>query len=224
MVRLAEAHAGGFLAHPQDPRGHAGHHRVGRHVARDHGVRADHGVVADRHAAEDAGAVADPDVVARRARRACRCPAAGSAGPPRPSPWSKSISITRSAITHSRPIDTCWYAEIVHSCPITVFAPIETVPSWLRILHAVPEPRPAAELERGPRAHLEAAPGTDEGEPVEPAGGRAGGASARPSRSDQPPYLGFSIPWRRMKRSRVGSPPRLGGGGPRSEPPCDRGS
>src|SRR4051812_13857167 len=46
-------------------------------------------------------------------------------------PWSKSISITRSAITHSRPIETCWNAEIVHSWPITVLAPISTQPSWI---------------------------------------------------------------------------------------------
>ena len=54
----------GRLAHAKDARGHARDDGVGRHVARDHRVRADHGVVADRHAAQDAGAVADPDVVA----------------------------------------------------------------------------------------------------------------------------------------------------------------
>ena len=36
-------------------------------------------------------------------------------------PWSKSMSITRSAITHCSPIRTRWYAEMVHSWPKTVF-------------------------------------------------------------------------------------------------------
>ena len=48
-------------------------------------------------------------------------------------PWSKSISITRSAITHSRPIETCWKEEIVHSWPITDFAPSSHSPSCTRI-------------------------------------------------------------------------------------------
>jgi hypothetical protein len=34
---------------------------------------------------------------------------------------------------HSRPIDTCWKAEIVHSWPSTLLAPIDTSPSWARI-------------------------------------------------------------------------------------------
>ena len=36
-------------------------------------------------------------------------------------------------MTHSLPIETRWYAEIVHSWPSTVFGPIETTPSWQRI-------------------------------------------------------------------------------------------
>src|SRR5438128_68533 len=51
-------------------------------------------------------------------------------------PWSKSISITRSATMHSRPIETCWKAEIVHSWPITGLDPISTSPSWARGLWA----------------------------------------------------------------------------------------
>ena len=39
---------------------------------------------------------------------------------------------------HSRPIETCWKAEIVHSWPITVLAPISTSPSWARILQPCP--------------------------------------------------------------------------------------
>ncbi len=34
---------------------------------------------------------------------------------------------------HSRPIETCWKQEIVHSCPSTDFAPIRTSPSCARI-------------------------------------------------------------------------------------------
>ena len=35
---------------------------------------------------------------------------------------------------HSRPIETCWKEEIVHSWPSTDFAPMRTSPSWARIL------------------------------------------------------------------------------------------
>ena len=49
-------------------------------------------------------------------------------------PWSKSMNIARSAITHCSPIEIRWYAEIVASWPITVFFPISTSPSWQRIL------------------------------------------------------------------------------------------
>ncbi len=78
-------------------------------------------------------------------------------------PWSKSISITRSATMHSRPIETCWKAEIVHSWPSTVLAPIETSPSWARIF--VPWPihdqrpsrttasRPISNVTPGPTKH-----------------------------------------------------------------------
>jgi hypothetical protein len=48
------------------------------------------------------------------------------------------MNIARSAITHCSPIRTRLYDEIVHSCPKTVFAPISTTPSWLRIF--VPSP------------------------------------------------------------------------------------
>src|SRR5919201_1527418 len=48
-------------------------------------------------------------------------------------PWSKSMSITRSATMLSRPIETCWKAEIVHSWPSTDFAPMCTSPSCARI-------------------------------------------------------------------------------------------
>src|SRR3954447_15330399 len=64
VVRLPESHLAGCLTHAQDARGNPGHHGVRRHVARDHGARADHGVVADGHPTQDAGAVADPHVVA----------------------------------------------------------------------------------------------------------------------------------------------------------------
>ena len=75
-------------------------------------------------------------------------------------PWSKSISITRSATMHSRPIVTLWKAEIVHSWPSTDLAPIVTCPSCARILvpwpiqHQRPSrttaPRPISSLTPGP--------------------------------------------------------------------------
>src|SRR5215208_2352781 len=130
-------------------------------------------------------------------------------------PWSKSISITRSAITHSRPIETCWKEEIVHSCPSTVFAPIDTVPSWLRILQPWPtqDQRPSSSSAplRTSRLH----PGPTNASPSSRRRERSR-SFTRPSRAISRPYFRFSIPCRRMKRSRVRRPPLLGGGGPRS--------
>ena len=39
---------------------------------------------------------------------------------------------------HSRPIETCWKAEIVHSWPSTDFAPMYASPSWTRIFEPWP--------------------------------------------------------------------------------------
>ena len=99
----------------------------------------------------------------RRGRRACRCPAARIGRSTSTTPWSKSISITRSATMHSRPIETCWKAEIVHSWPSTVLAPIATSPSCARILQPWPihdqrprstvAPRPISNLTPGQTKH-----------------------------------------------------------------------
>src|SRR6266550_572070 len=94
-------------------------------------------------------------------------------------PWSKSMNIARSAITHSRPIDMCWNAEIVHSWPITVFAPHETTPSWARLLVPWPlqlEPRRLADLEHDARA--------DEAEAVELHPAPVGGEEAPAQQAD----------------------------------------
>ena len=81
-------------------------------------------------------------------------------------PWSKSISITRSAITHSRPIETCWKAEIVHSWPSTVFAPISHSPSWTRIFVPWPSHDQRPSLQHRVAADLELDAGRDEAQPV----------------------------------------------------------
>src|SRR4051794_17030829 len=132
-------------------------------------------------------------------------------------PWSKSISMTRSAITHSRPIDTCWKAEIVHSWPITVFAPIETTPSWQRIFVPCPSHdqrpssiRPCLPISSTTRGPMNASPSSFS---------RGANSLRRASRSSSRAYFGVSMRWRRMKRSSVGRPPWSGGGGPRSPSP-----
>src|SRR5437764_3352665 len=128
-------------------------------------------------------------------------------------PWSKSISITRSAITHSRPIDTCWNAEIVHSWPITVFAPIETTPSWQRIFVPCPsqDQRPSSiralfpiwSVTPGPMKHRPSS------ESRRPYGVRK---RLRSRRTISRAYCGVTIPWLHMKRRSAGRPPWRGGG------------
>ena len=143
------------VAHPQPPRRRAGDDRVVGHVLRDDGVRPHDAVVADRDAAQDARAVADPAVVADVRRRACRSPAGGSgARPRRRRGRSRSASRGRRRCTRGRST-TCWKAEIVHSWPSTVFAPIDASPSWTRIFVPWPIQRPAAEPERRAAADLE---------------------------------------------------------------------
>src|SRR3954452_3029639 len=130
-------------------------------------------------------------------------------------PWSKSMSITRSARMHSRPIETCWKEEIVHSWPITVLAPMRTSPSWARIL--VPWPihhqRPRWSLAPLPISIV-----------------TSGATKARPSvtrrprkrslsharRSARRAYLWLSIPCARRNRSSTSGPPWRGGGSPRT--------
>jgi hypothetical protein len=65
-------------------------------------------------------------------------------------PWSKSITITRSAMMHSRPTDTCWNAEIVHSWPKTVLAPMDSSPSWTRTLQPWPSHDQRPSVTRAP--------------------------------------------------------------------------
>src|ERR671910_414347 len=129
-------------------------------------------------------------------------------------PWSKSISMTRSAITHSRPIDTCWNEEIVHSWPSTVLAPIETVPSWLRILHPCPthDQRPSSTVARSPTSMLHRGPMNASPSSFSLLPSRS---LQIPSRTIRRPYFRSSIPWRLMKRSSVRTPPCRGGGGVR---------
>src|SRR5919112_1163908 len=138
-------------------------------------------------------------------------------------PWSKSISITRSAITHSRPIETCWKEEIVHSCPSTVFAPIEIVPSWLRILHPCPtqDHRPSSSV--APRLTSRLHPRPTNAMPSSSSRSRRRSFQS-PSRAISRPYLRSSIPLRRMKRSSVRTPPPRGGGGPRNSGSSDGGA
>ena len=102
----------------------------------------------------------------RRARRACRCPARAIGRSDSTTPWSKSISITRSATMHSRPIETCWNAEIVHSWPMTVLAPISTTPSCARILVPWPihDQRPSRTTAFGPISKVTS--GRDEAQAV----------------------------------------------------------
>ena len=103
-------------------------------------------------------------------------------------PWSKSISITRSATMHSRPIETCWKAEIVHSWPSTVFAPISHLALVRADLRAVADPRPAPEVQPRVAGRSRAS--------------RPGRRSARPSVCRRPRKRSFSHA-RRSEQARV---------------------
>src|SRR5215217_8131588 len=130
-------------------------------------------------------------------------------------PWSKSISIARSATMHSRPIATLWNAEIVHSCPSTDFAPIEASPSCTRIF--VPWPiqhqRPSRSFASRPISSV--TPGPTKHSPS---------VSSRPrqrsfshvQRSARRAYPGVSIPLRRTKRQSARGPPCGGIGAART--------
>src|SRR4051794_23651649 len=162
---LPEAHAFGLLTHPEQARGHAGHHGVGRYVARDHRARADHGVVADRHAPEDAGAVADPHVVPH-----AHVALVDALQPDRPVHLDHPVV----EVDHHHPVGDHALApdrDVLVRRDRALLPHHGLRPDRDRALVAadlasVPHPRPPAQLERGPRPHLQAAPGTDEGEPV----------------------------------------------------------
>ena len=93
----------------------------------------------------------------------------------------------------------------MHSWPITVLAPIDTTPSWQRIL--VPWPshdqrpssirplRPIWSVTRGP---MKASPSVLR---------RGANSRRRSSRAISLAYLKVSMRWRRMKRSSASGPP-----------------
>src|SRR5919199_1562733 len=130
-------------------------------------------------------------------------------------PWSKSMSITRSAITHSRPMETCWKEEIVHSWPSTLLAPISTSPSWARIFVPWPiqDQRPRRTTASRPISNC--TPGPTKHSPSVRRRPRQRSFSHAHRRISRP-YLWLSIPWRRMKRSSTSGPPCSGAGAPRT--------
>src|SRR5215218_2951989 len=130
-------------------------------------------------------------------------------------PWSKSISITRSATMHSRPIETCWNAEIVHSCPSTDFAPIDASPSWTRIFVPCPihDQRPSRKTASRPISSF--TPGPMKHRPSVTNRPRQRSRSHH-QRAISHAYLWLSIACARMKRSSASGPPRSGSGAPRT--------
>ena len=96
------------LAHPDHPRRDAADDRVRGDVAGDDGVGADDRVVADPDARAGCRRRSRSRRWSRPRRRACRCPAARIGRSTSTTPWSKSMNIARSAITHCSPIRTCW--------------------------------------------------------------------------------------------------------------------
>src|SRR5215210_3708379 len=130
-------------------------------------------------------------------------------------PWSKSMSITRSAMMHSRPIETCWKDEIVHSWPSTLLAPIRTSPSCARILEPCPihDQRPSSTMASGPISNV--TPGPMNAIPSVRSRPRKRSLS-HPSRSARRAYPHVSMRCSRRKRSSVSGPPWRGGGSPRT--------
>ena len=147
------------VAHPDQARRGAADDGVRGHLPGHDRIGADDAVVADRDPAQDACPVAHPDVVAQPHIASCRSLADGSDARPRRRRGRSRSASRRSAIRHSRPIEMCWKAEIVHSCPSTLLAPIRTSPSCTRILLSWPihDQRPSRRLPRGPISTL--APG-----------------------------------------------------------------
>src|SRR3954470_10509405 len=130
-------------------------------------------------------------------------------------PWSKSMSITRSATMHSRPIETCWNDEIVHSCPITVLAPMCTSPSCARIFEPWPihDQRPRCSFAPFPISSV--TPGPTKAIPSSTSRERQRSLS-HASRAKSRKYLRLNIPCARRKRTSVSGPPCSGGGSPRT--------
>src|SRR5919112_5412124 len=130
-------------------------------------------------------------------------------------PWSKSISITRSATMPSRPIETCWKLEIVHSCPSTAFAPISTTPSCARILVPCPIHDQRPSLTTASRPISSSTPGPTKHSPSVCRRPRQRSFS-RAQRAIRRTYLRLSMPLRRMNRSSTSGPPCNGAGGLRT--------
>src|SRR5919108_2434817 len=130
-------------------------------------------------------------------------------------PWSKSISITRSATMHSRPIETCWKEEIVHSWPSTVLAPISASPSCTRILVPCPihDQRPSRSTASRPISSFTPGPTKQ----IPSVSSRFPQRSfSHAQRASRRAYLWSSIPWARRKRRSSSGPPRSGSGAPRT--------
>src|SRR4051794_13742223 len=112
-----------------------------------------------------------------------------------------------------RPNETCWKAEIVHSCPRTVLAPISHSPSCTRIF--VPWPihdqrpslsvasRPISSLTLGPTKHR---PSVCRRLPQR--------SFRNAQRAISRAYLRLSIPWARRNRASATGPPCSGAGTP----------
>ena len=132
-------------------------------------------------------------------------------------PWSKSISITRSAMMHSRPIETCWKAEIVHSWPSTDLAPIETSPSCARILQPCPIHDQRPSVDRRVAADLELHAGADEAQPVGLQPPAPAQLQPQPAQRSAARTRASSMWWRRAKRRNVSGPPCSGGGSARDQ-------
>src|SRR5215210_2775844 len=156
VLALFKPHARGRLAHPQQARGHARYHRIRRDVARDHGVRAHHRVVANGHAAEDARAVADPDVVphahvalvdALKADRAVHLDHAVVE-------VDQHYAVRDHAFAADRDVLVGRDRALLPQHGLRADRDRALVAAELA---AVADPRPAAQLDRGALAHLEAA-------------------------------------------------------------------
>src|SRR5919108_6454247 len=130
-------------------------------------------------------------------------------------PWSKSISITRSATMHSRPIETCWKQEIVHSWPSTVLAPISHSPSWTRIFVPWPihDQRPRRSTASRPISSFTPGPMKQMPSVCRRARNRS---LSHARRANRRAYRWLSIPCERRNRRSSSGPPRSGSGARRT--------
>ena len=106
LDRVRPAQLARRVAHPQHPRRNAADDRVRGHVLGHDGVRADDRVVADPRRRAGRRRRSRPRRSSRRRRRACRSPGWRIGRSTSTTPWSKSMNIARSAITHCSPIRT----------------------------------------------------------------------------------------------------------------------